>query len=174
MTGLIHIYCGDGKGKTTAATGLAVRAAGNGMQVLFARFLKQENSCELKILDEISNIEVIHLDKKFGFYNMLDEFKKSELKEIYHALWNEIKSKIRMGNYQLLVVDEIMAACNYGIINWGEVIEFLKQKPEGLEVVMTGRNPTKELIEIADYVSEIIKIKHPFDQNIGARPGIEY
>ena len=77
--GLIHIYCGDGKGKTSAAIGLAVRAAGNGMKVLFTRFLKTEDSGELKILDQISRIEVIHLKKSFGFYKTLSEQGKKEM-----------------------------------------------------------------------------------------------
>ena len=84
--GLIHIYCGDGKGKTSAAIGLAVRAAGNGMKVLFTRFLKTEDSGELKILDQISRIEVIHLKKSFGFYKTLSEQVKKELFEMFFGL----------------------------------------------------------------------------------------
>ena len=85
--GMIHIYCGDGKGKTTAATGLAVRAAGSGMKVLFARFLKNENSAELCVLDQIPGIEVIHLPKSYGFYNTQSEEEKAETKQMYEELW---------------------------------------------------------------------------------------
>ena len=166
--GLIHIYCGDGKGKTSAAIGLAVRAAGNGMKVLFTRFLKTEDSGELKILDQISEIEVIHLKKSFGFYKTLSEQGKKEMSEMYFRLWKEILVKARKEEYDVLVMDEFMAAYNYGLIPNEDAITFLK------EIVLTGRNPDERLIELADYVSEIKKRKHPFDRGIYARKGIEY
>ncbi|HAX51713.1 cob(I)yrinic acid a,c-diamide adenosyltransferase [Muricomes intestini] len=172
--GLIHIYCGDGKGKTTAATGLAVRAAGYGMKVLFIRFLKNEVSGELHILDQIPEIEVFHLQKSFGFYNTLSAEEKRLAEVVYGKLWNTAIEKAASESYDLLVMDEFMAAYNYGLIPHPEALKFLKEKPEGLEVVLTGRNPSETLIEVADYVSEIQKIKHPFDQNIKARRGIEY
>ena len=100
--GLIHIYCGDGKGKTSAAIGLAVRAAGNGMKVLFTRFLKTEDSGELKILDQISGIEVIHLKKSFGFYKTLSEQGKKEMSEMYFRLWKEILVKAKKNMMYLL------------------------------------------------------------------------
>ncbi|MEG0109456.1 MAG: cob(I)yrinic acid a,c-diamide adenosyltransferase, partial [Lachnospiraceae bacterium] len=159
---------------TTAATGLAVRAAGNEMKVLFTRFLKNENSCELKVLDAIPNIHVIHLCKSFGFYHTLKEEEKIELQRIYRELWGHIKEEIELGNYKVLVLDEIISAYNYGILDQQEVQYFLEHKPEELEVILTGRNPGKELMELADYVSEVKKIKHPYDKNIGARQGIEY
>ena len=172
--GLIHIYCGDGKGKTSAAIGLAVRAAGNGMKVLFTRFLKTEDSGELKILDQISGIEVIHLKKSFGFYKTLSEQGKKEMSEMYFRLWKEILVKSRKEEYVVLVMDEFMAAYNYGLIPNEDAITFLKEKPERMEIVLTGRNPDERLIELADYVSEIKKRKHPFDRGIYARKGIEY
>lgn len=171
---MIHIYCGDGKGKTTAATGLAVRAAGNEMKVLFTRFLKNEDSSELKILDEIPNIHVLHLCKAYGFYHTLTEEKKLELLRTYRDLWRHIVEEIDQGTYQVLIMDELIAAYNYEIIDQEQVRNFLEHKPEDLEIIMTGRNPAKELLELSDYVSEIKKIKHPFDKKISARKGIEY
>ena len=165
--GLVHIYCGDGKGKTSAAIGLAVRAAGNGMKVLFTRFLKTEDSGELKILDQISGIEVIHL-------KTLSEQEKKEMSEMYFRLWKEILVDVRKEEYDVLVMDEFMAAYNYGLIPNEDAITFLKEKPEKMEIVLTGRNPDMQLIELADYVSEIKKRKHPFDRGIYARKGIEY
>lgn len=173
-TGLIHIYCGDGKGKTTAAAGLAVRAAGGGLRVLFARFLKNEFSGELKVLDQVSGIEVLHLDRSFGFYNTLDEEEKSEMRSFYGRFWSKVAEKAGSGSYDMLVVDEFMAAYNYKMIPNDEALTFLKEKPENLEVVLTGRNPGEELLALADYVSEIQKIKHPFDHGIKARRGIEF
>ena len=162
--GLIHIYCGDGKGKTSAAIGLAVRAAGSGLKVLFTRFLKNESSGELAILDDISQIKVLHLEKSYGFFKNLSEEKKQEVKETYLQLWRAIELEILTGRYDVLVIDEFMAAYRYD----------LKKKPKELEIVLTGRNPDEKLIELADYVSEIKKVKHPFDQGIYARKGIEY
>ncbi|XCP84443.1 cob(I)yrinic acid a,c-diamide adenosyltransferase [Roseburia hominis] len=172
--GLLHIYCGDGKGKTTAATGLAIRAAGSGLTVLFARFLKNENSGELSILDRIPEIEVIHLEKSFGFFRTLNVAEQEECIRVYRKLWENVVQKIQSGGYDMLVLDEFAAAYSYGMIGQAEALTFFKQRPENLEVVLTGRNPAPELIEIADYVSEVQKRKHPFDQGIRARRGIEF
>ena len=171
---MIHIYCGEGKGKTTAAIGLAVRAAGRGMKVLFARFLKNEDSGELKILDSIPEIEVLHLERSYGFFNTLTEEEKEEVRQMYGELWDHIKKRVSGGEFRMLVIDEFMAACRYGLIDREEALEFLAGKPEALAVVLTGRDPAPELTALADYVSEIRKVKHPFDQGILARRGIEY
>lgn len=172
--GLIHIYCGDGKGKTSAATGLAVRAAGCGKQVLFARFLKNEDSGELEILDRIPEIHVIHLERSFGFYRTLTEEEQAEVRQMYEALWQDIVQKAETDVYDVLVMDEFMAAYNYGLIGHDAAFAFLREKPVRLEVVLTGRDPDEALVELADYVSEIRKVKHPFDRGIRARRGIEY
>lgn len=173
-TGLIHIYCGDGKGKTTASVGLAVRAAGCGMKVLFARFLKDEQSGELRILDRIPEIEVLHLHKSYGFYWTLSDGEKEEVRNMYGGLWTEVCNKICSGAYDMLVMDEFMSAYHYEMIPHREAVEFLRHKPERLEVVLTGRDPADEIMELADYVSDIHKVRHPFDKNIAARKGIEY
>lgn len=172
--GLLHIYCGDGKGKTTAATGLAVRMAGTGKRVLFGRFLKNEHSGELKVLDAIPEIEVLHLNKSFGFFYTLSEEEKEEMRKMYRQLWNEIVQKIAEGTYDMLVMDEFIAAYQLEVIDRKTVLEFLKNRPQNLEVVLTGRDPAPELLELADYVSEINKVKHPFDNGISARKGIEF
>ena len=172
--GLIHIYCGDGKGKTSAATGLAVRAAGCGEKVLFARFLKNEESGELEILDRIPEIHVIHLERSFGFYRTLTEEEQAEVRQMYEALWQDIVRRAETDVYDVLVMDEFMAAYNYGLIGHDAAFAFLREKPERLEVVLTGRDPDGDLVELADYVSEIRKVKHPFDRGIRARRGIEY
>lgn len=172
--GLIHIYCGDGKGKTSAAVGLAVRAAGCGKKILFARFLKNEGSGELKTLDAISEITVIHMDRSYGFFSTLSEDEKKEVRQMYGGLWRSILEMTAGGVYDILVMDEFMAAYGYGMIPQEEALTFLREKPESLEVVMTGRDPDEKLVELADYVSEIRKVKHPFDRGILARKGIEY
>ena len=171
---MIHIYCGDGKGKTTAAIGLAVRAAGCGMKVLFARFLKNEDSGELRVLDSIPEIEVLHLKRSYGFFNTLSEETKAEVRQMYGELWDRIRKKVSGGQFQMLVIDEFMAAYRYELIDRADAIEFLEGKLEALEVVVSGRDPSPKLISLADYVSEIQKVKHPFDQGILARRGVEY
>lgn len=172
--GLIHIYCGDGKGKTTAAIGLAVRAAGSGKKVLIARFLKNEQSGELNSLEKIPEIEVLHLRKSFGFYKTLSEKERQECTAMYRELWESVKTRCRTQKFDLVVLDEIMAACRYDMVDLKMLLDFLREKPGGTEVVLTGRNPSEELIELADYVSEIRKVKHPFERGIMAREGIEY
>lgn len=169
----IHIYCGDGKGKSTAAMGLALRAAGSGEKVLVTQFLKDGTSSELKILREISGVRVLTCDKKFGFFWNMTEKEKVQAKNAYEELFEKAVQTVRQENIFLLVMDEFIAAYNHGMIDQKKALAFLKEKPENLEVVLTGRDPAPELLEIADYVSEIQKKKHPFDQGLPARRGIE-
>lgn len=174
MTGLVHIYCGDGKGKTTASIGLAVRAAGCGKKILITRFLKTDHSGEVAMLTGLSDIVVTPCEKNFGFFTRMTEEQKKEAKLYYSELLSDTLRRAVSEDFDLLVMDEIMAVCNYGLADEHRVIEFLKEKPEKLEVVLTGREPSRELLELADYVSEIKKIKHPYDLGILARRGIEY
>lgn len=171
---LIHIYCGDGKGKTTAGIGLAVRAAGAGINIIYTQFLKNGTSSEIEILKNIENIEVLYSDENFGFsWNMTDEIKK-KASEAYIKLFEKSVKEAEAKNAGLLIFDEIMALISQKFIEEEKVLDFLDNKPENLEVVLTGRGPSEELIKRADYVSEIKKIKHPFDHGINSRKGIEY
>lgn len=169
----IHIYCGDGKGKSTAAMGLALRAAGSGEKVLVTQFLKDGTSSELKILRELSGVQVLTCEKKFGFFWNMTEEQKAEAKDAYEELFEKAVKMAAEKNVFLLVMDEFIAAYNHGMIDQKKALAFLKERPEGLEVVLTGREPSPELVELADYVSEIQKKKHPFDQGVPARKGIE-
>lgn len=169
----IHIYCGDGKGKTTAAVGLAVRAAGNGKKVVLTQFLKDGSSSELNILRELPQIKVLSCTKKFGFFWNMSEEQKEEARKAYTDLFEEAVREAIDSHAFLLVMDEFVAAYNHGMIEREKALKFLKEKPAALEVVLTGRDPAPELVELADYVSEIQKRKHPFDQGIPARKGIE-
>ncbi len=175
--GLVHIYCGDGKGKTSAAMGLAVRAAGCGRRVVIARFLKTDHSGEVEILKKLPEVTLIPCRKTFGFVRSMDEKTKEECAAYNRDLFFEAVELAK--NADLVVFDEIMAAVNYGMVPEKDVLDFLenrpkKGEPDGLEVVFTGRNPSEALIEAADYVSEICKRKHPFDKGIMARRGVEY
>ena len=144
------------------------------MRVLFARFLKNEFSGELKILDQIPEIEVLHLEKSYGFFKTLSEKEQKEVREMYGRLWNTIRGKIGTGDYDMLVIDEFMAAYRYGLIPNEEAVQFLKDRPDNLEVVLTGRDPSDEILELADYISEVKMVRHPFEKGIRARKGIEY
>lgn len=172
--GLIHIYCGDGKGKTTAAMGLGMRAAGRSKKVLLTQFLKSNKTGELNSIEKLS--EFFHVVKgvpaKKFVWNMNEE-EKLEVKKEHTNRFREVTKKAIEEAYDLLILDEIIATINRDFIMLSEVIDFLKNKPTGLEVVMTGRNPKEELIELADYVSEIKAIKHPYNKGIKSRVGIE-
>ena len=172
-TGLIHIYCGDGKGRTTAALGLAIRCAGHGGRVLFAQFLKERKTGELVSLSRIPTIAVLRGKgcEKFTFQMTPDEL--AAAKAMQGRLFQEIQDRVRRDAPDLLVLDEILGTCSLGLLDEKEVLRFLQNKPKKLEVVMTGRNPSQALLDQADYISEICKRKHPFDKGIAARVGIE-
>lgn len=172
--GYIQLYCGDGKGKTTASLGLALRAAGSGMKVIFVQFLKGSDTSELKSLESIPNITVIRNTKEFGFYNTMNENDIKEITLMHTQNFMKAIEKVKNGECDLLVLDELCAAYEKSLIEQEAVRDFIKNKPENLELVMTGRNPDIFLIEHADYISEIKKIKHPFDKHVPARLGIEY
>lgn len=169
----IHIYCGDGKGKSTAAMGLTVRAAGSGKKVILTQFLKNASSSEFKILEQIPQVKIFRCTKNFGFLWNMSEEKKAEAQKAYTDLFEQVTKAAVEEEAFLLVMDEFMAAYNFGMLHKEKALKFLKEKPEHLEVVLTGRDPAPELVELADYVSEICKRKHPFDQGIPARKGIE-
>ena len=172
--GLIHIYCGNGKGKTTAATGLAVRAAGSGAKVLFTQFFKDGTSSEIRSLRQLKNIELLLEERYFGRYGNMTEVQKSECVRVYRDLFGRAVKAAAEQKADLLVLDEAVSACNLGVLDEREVISFLKNKPSALEVVLTGREPSEALLETADYVSRIQCEKHPFERGICARKGIEY
>lgn len=174
MKGLIHIYEGDGKGKTSTSVGLSVRCAGSGQEVVFSQFLKDNTSSEVSILEQIEGITYVYSERHFGFFFQMKEEEKEEARVYYRQHFEKAVETALSKNARLFVMDELMSAYNLGVVDRDRVIEFLKTKPEEMEVVMTGRDPAPELVELADYVSRVVKIKHPFDQGIPARKGIEF
>lgn len=170
--GLIHLYCGDGKGKTTAAIGLGIRACGNGMKVLFAGFLKDSSSSELVILNKIKLIDVLFCDKSYDFYYKLKGNEQLEAKQSYLSIFNYIKQNYQ--KYDMIIMDEIIHAVNMDIISQSDLLQFLKTAKQTTELVLTGRNPPQIFSENADYISEIFCIKHPYENGMPARKGIEY
>lgn len=173
MAGLVHIYCGDGKGKTSAAVGLTVRAAGADRRVLFVQFLKNGDSSELFILRALEKVEVFVCDARHGFLWKMGENERAQAKQDYSALLEAALEKARRG-VDLLVLDEAVSACNLGVIEEKKLLDFLREKPSELEVVLTGRYPSAALLQRADYVTEMKKLRHPYDRGVGARRGIEF
>lgn len=169
---MLHIYCGDGKGKTTCAMGLAVRAAGHGRKVVVAQFLKGGNSGERAILQGIPNLSCLPVPETIKFIFMMDDQEKAATcAETTASFQNAVElSK----GADLLVLDELCGAISTNMVSLDAVLSFLDNRPEQLEVVITGRDPSPELQERADYITEMKKIKHPFDKGINAREGIEW
>ena len=172
MAGLIHLYCGDGKGKSTAAAGLSLRAAGAGKRVLFLQFFKDGSSSEITLLKQIPGVEVLVCPRHFGRFRNMSEEQKAEAREAYGALFDEACRKAQ--DADLLVLDEAVSACGHGVIPEEKLLTFLRDKPEELEVVLTGRDPSEGLYAAADYITRMEKLRHPYDVGIPARLGIEF
>ncbi len=170
--GLVHIYCGDGKGKTTAAAGLALRCAGAGGKVLFCQFLKDGKSGEVLSLSGIDGITVVGGCADIKFVWEMTDAEKAKACEFYKTEFEKIKETAH--KYNLIVLDEIIPAIECGFVSDNELTGFVKAKPYETELVMTGRNPSDTLIGLADYVTRMEKIRHPFDNGIPARKGIEW
>lgn len=172
--GFIQIYTGDGKGKTTAAVGLAVRASFYNLKVCFIYFHKEPEKWgygELENLKKLG-VDVIGFASKHPhFYKEIsfEDIRKECLKglEFVEKLFKENK-------YDIIILDEIIISIRDGFLKEEEVLSLLDKKPENIELILTGRGATQKMIEKADYVSEISKIKHPFDKGILARKGIEF
>ena len=169
--GCIHIYCGDGKGKTTAAAGLALRAAGNGFRVYFVQFLKDGTSGEAGILKTLPGVvwNVGFPVKKFTF--QMNEEELEQTRKACRKLLEQTASRLK--EFDVAVLDEVLYALRTGLLEEGQVLEFLKNRPEHTEVVLTGNYLTSALEDAADYVTEMKKIRHPYDRGTAARKGIE-
>lgn len=170
--GLIQVYTGEGKGKTTAATGLAVRAAGRGLAVCFVQFVKGgEPSGELAMLEKIG-VEVVRpAEKSSGL--MVGEITQEDRDAAAEA-WQVASRAIGSGEWDLVVLDELNIALHYGLVDEEKVVEGLVARPEHVEVVCTGRSAPPALVAVADLVTEMRVVKHPFTQGVEARRGIEY
>lgn len=171
--GLIHIYCGNGKGKTTTGMGLCARAAGYGYRVLIYQFMKDNSTSERKVLQLSENITIIDglAQEKFSFRMTPEE--KEQRRAYYARQLQDVTRKACEDHYDVLFLDETIYAIRAGLLDEALVLDFLRNKPQHLEVILTGQEPSQALIDAADYVSEIRKVKHPFDKGLGARKGIE-
>jgi len=172
--GLVHIYTGNGKGKTTSAIGLGIRAYGRGFKVYMAQFLKSAETGELNVLKTLEpGFTVKRFDMVNKFTWNMNDAEKRETGEGINRLFDTAVEDTGSQAWDMLILDEILGAIKGGFISLQKVVEFVKNKPQGLELVMTGRAAPEELMALSDYVSEINPIKHPMDKGIGARIGIE-
>jgi len=170
--GLIEVYTGDGKGKTTAAIGLAIRAAGWGHRVLIVQFLKHRMTGEFRFLDRVEPlIEIIQVGSERFVLPGEDVSEARELAEKGLALAREA---IASGHYQLVVLDEVIVALDLGVLCLADVLQVMKEKPEAVELVLTGRGAPVEIEAAADLVTHMQDIKHPYHQGIEGRKGIDF
>ncbi len=169
---MVHIYCGEGKGKTTAAIGMAVRFAGTGT-VLFCQFLKGEAAGERAILKKVPGITVPEVPEKVPFFKTLKETEKKEWIRYYRQQWKHYQELMERETYGLVILDEILPAIGHGIFSKEEILAFMKKNHHS-ELILTGRYAPESFLNAADYVSVIQKKKHPFDKGIRARRGVEY
>ena len=199
---MIQLYTGDGKGKTTAAVGQAVRAVGSGYRVMFCQFMKGGETGELEVLKELSQVEIYRCEREFPFFNAMTDRDKEEITEIHNAIIRNIIRRFdglnNTGNISvngsgavglMVVLDEITYPLNWGLIDvslFKDLVGKMKALYNGrsgdsgeeslsrIELVLTGREPDRFILENADYITEMKKLRHPFDCGIQARTGIEY
>jgi cob(I)alamin adenosyltransferase len=170
--GLIQVYTGNGKGKTSAAFGLALRATGRGLKVYIIQFIKGGfDYGELYVTDTLPNLTL----KAFGRGKFVTEKppRKEDIDSANEAL-TLAEEKVKSGEYDVVILDEINVALNLKLVDIGRVMEMLKTKPNHVELVLTGRSAPDTLVKVADLVTEMKEIKHPYNKGFSARKGIEY
>jgi len=170
--GTVQVYTGNGKGKTTAALGQALRACGHGLRVVMIQFMKgSKNYGEVMIASKIPNFEIF----QFGLPTFVEKGNPSEEDLRLARLGMEFaRNAIAQGKYDMVILDEINCAMDYGLVKNSEVLELLKGKPEKVEIILTGRYAPQEILDAADLVTEMREVKHHYQAGIGAREGIEF
>ncbi|HEX73901.1 MAG TPA: cob(I)yrinic acid a,c-diamide adenosyltransferase [Dehalococcoidia bacterium] len=167
--GLVQIYTGKGKGKTTAALGLALRSVGQGMKVIIIQFVKGDHTCgEHLFVAKYHPFNIVELNIGDSFTQTLDELRPVTQQTLAFA-----EETIVGGSYNMVILDEIFVARKKGLITTEQIKNLMNKKPEGVELVLTGRGAPEEIIQQADLVTEMLAIKHPFTKGITKRKGIE-
>ncbi|UCF50752.1 MAG: cob(I)yrinic acid a,c-diamide adenosyltransferase [Thermoplasmatales archaeon] len=169
--GYIHVYTGSGKGKTTAALGLGIRASGAGMQVHMVQFMKGRRYSEIDTIENIKNFTITQHGR--------DEFVSKEKPDqididLAQEGFKYARDIINNGKYDMIILDEINVAVDYNLVSLKDLIKLLEGKPEKLELILTGRYAHPEIVRFADLVTEMLEIKHPYQQGITARKGIDF
>lgn len=170
---MIELYTGNGKGKTTAAAGLAIRAAGSGMRVVFAQFMKGNETGEICILEKLPQVTVLRCPRQFGFYPDISEEEKAQLRCSHDAILDRIAEIAQKGGCDLAVLDEITYPVAWKLVS-EEKLRFLLSFGQRMELVLTGQGPADFMTDCADYITEMKAVRHPFTKGVAARKGIEY
>lgn len=165
---------GEGKGKTSAAIGLAVRAAGRGKHILFAQFMKGGETGELVSFHRLENFRVIRCESKFPFYSQMTDAEKAQQRVEHDRMLCDIREMVEQRRIDVLVLDEITYPCQWELINVEQLREILKLARGHVEVVCTGRGPADWLLDMADYITDMQAVRHPYERGVAAREGIEY
>ncbi len=170
---MIHVYCGDGKGKTTAAVGLTVRHAGSGGRVLFVQFMKCTPTGEVTAMEQLPNITVLRNTVRHGFsFNMSDK-ERAAVTACHNGNLAVALEAARAHAYSLIVLDEVASAYALSLIDRDAVDRLIGIAGE-TELVLTGRDPAQSMLDAADYVTEMKLVKHPYTRGVQARKGVEY
>lgn len=180
---MIHLYFGNGRGKTSIAVGTAMRMIGANKKVLFVQFMKGKVSSEIEALKQFSNVEILKLDHCYGFYKNMGTIEKENITKEHNKMLERVEQivqeyilndKKKDGVELLIVLDEITYPCNWGLMKEERLQEILKILPNHIELIMTGREPKEYMKNYADYVTELKNIKHPYEKYVPYRKGIEY
>ena len=170
---MIQTYFGNGKGKTTAAIGAAIRCVGCCKKVLFVQFLKNNDSAEFNVLSEIKSIDVLYSEERYELYDNLNKDRTPALTKAYNKLlFEDVKRK--ENTYQMIILDEILDAAQYGYIDEDELLKLLAELKTHSEIILTGHSLTERIADISDYISEIKEISHPYTKGVSPREGIEF
>lgn len=173
--GLVQIYMGDGKGKTTAALGQAMRSAGCGLKVYMVQFLKGNETGELESCRRLyPEFQIFRFEKPRGFFWTLNDTEKGELIKEIDKAFSFCRSAAENNECDVLILDEIMGVLQNKLLPVESVMELIRNKPQTMEIIMTGRTAPREIIDAADLVTEMKEIKHYYKKGIPARKGIEY
>lgn len=170
MKGYVHVYTGNGKGKTTAALGLALRASGAGLRVFIGQFVKGQHSSELDAINQ--SLQSITI-KQYGQGCFLRQTRSSQDIHLARQGFQELREIIQSGMYDVIILDEVNIATSYALFSVNELLDLVRSKPDHVELVLTGRNAAPEILEAADLVTEMKEIKHYYRQGVPARKGIE-
>ncbi len=173
---MLHIYTGEGKGKTTSAIGQMTRFLGYNKKVVFSQFLKTTQSGEILFFEKYckDNVTIIRNNKQFPFSNKMTDVQKDEIRQIHNKILDKIIDSLNNENIEMVILDEIISTYNIGLIDREKVDDFIFNINENIELIITGRDCPEKFLKKADYISNIENKKNPFDSGVVARIGIEY
>jgi len=174
--GLVHVYTGSGKGKTSAALGLALRAMGHGQRVAVFQFAKPPDgpSGEIALGKRLKHLEIFRFPNQYPTYGPLSDQERKEMRASTQEALDQAAEAAGGGKYDVVILDEINPLIRQKLANLRRILQLIRGRADGCEIVLTGRDAPAELIAVADYVTEFIEVKHPFQKGTPARKGIEF